>query len=205
MSIFVIHRTCFYFQSCRPFSKSAFSFDLWVFEVRVNKFNMWMPVHHAHIPIRIQIWKYKGPVFKISSFILVFTNNNSKWNRRSLNLNSTRSFDSCFNLCIRCYFIYGRLLTLNTKYLRLGKLRYVLYFSFELIDKCIMTNTYLDYDKIVLVYCCIVNIYRYHTYARLLPCAITLFVFYQRKITLILSVPYNNFSPSNSLWKSAIA
>ena len=114
-------------------------------------------------------------------------------------------FDSCFNLCIRCYFIYGRLLTLNTKYLRLGKLRYVLYFSFELIDKCIMTNTYLDYDKIVLVYCCIVNIYRYHTYARLLPCAITLFVFYQRKITLILSVPYNNFSPSNSLWKSAIA
>ena len=92
MSIFVIHRTCFYFQSCRPFSKSAFSFDLWVFEVRVNKFNMWMPVHHAHIPIRIQIWKYKGPVFKISSFILVFSDNNSKWNRRSLNLNSTRSF-----------------------------------------------------------------------------------------------------------------
>ena len=120
-------------------------------------------------------------------------------------------FDSCFNLCIRCYFIYGRLLTFkillqNTYvWVNCDISIDVLNFSFELIDKCIMTNTYLDYDKIVLVYCCIVNIYRYHTYARLLPCAIILFVFYQRKITLILSVPYNNFSPSNSLWKSAIA
>ena len=123
MSIFVIHRTCFYFQSCRPFSKSAFSFDLWVFEVRVNKFNMWMPVHHAHIPIRIQIWKYKGPVFKISSFILVFTNNNSKWNRRSLNLNSTRSFwfllQSMYTMLFHIWsslYIYYCI----TKYLRLS-------------------------------------------------------------------------------------
>ena len=108
-------------------------------------------------------------------------------------------FDPCINLCTPCYFIYGRLFTfiivLQSTYVWVNCVKglCVLYW---IIDKCIMTNTYLDYDKIVLVYCCIVNIYRYHTYARLLPCAFILFVFYQRKITLILSVPYNNFSPS---------